>query len=47
VKENLEKLDLFIFTVRLGETWVHGKSKKPYPTAPPTIAGGFQGIIEW
>jgi hypothetical protein len=33
VKEILEKLDLFMFTVRLGETWVHRKSKKTLPNS--------------
>lgn len=41
VRGLLEKLDVFIFTFGLTETWVAKSDGTVYPTAPETIAGVF------
>ena len=41
VKQMLQRLDVFVFTLGLTEAWVHKPSGTVFPTAPGTIAGEF------
>jgi len=45
VRELLEEMKVFIFTLGLTEAWVNKKSGRVYPTAPGTVAGDFDPEI--
>lgn len=45
VKEMLENLSVFIFTLGLTEMWVHKRSGTVYPTAPGTLSGEFDANL--
>jgi hypothetical protein len=41
VRQVFEAMNLMVFTMGLTETWMHRPSGTVYPTAPGTIAGGY------
>lgn len=41
VKKLFQKMDIFIFTFGLTESWIHKETGTVYPTAPGTVAGNF------
>lgn len=45
VREMLETLDVFIFTLGLTEAWIHRETGTVFPTAPGTIAGAHDPEI--
>jgi hypothetical protein len=45
VRRLFSRVDLFIFTFGLTETWIHRESGTVYPTAPGTVAGDFDPAV--